>query len=168
MADKKPAKEETADEPAAKTGMAGLAMLAVAAMAGSFGISYFTAAAAPEPAETCSVEDTAHIEKAAVPDKDLAFVPLPDILTTIGSEPATRYLKMNVTVATHKDSTRTVDENKLVIIDAFISYLRSVELTDFENPDFYGHMREQLAHRSKIILGPDVSEGVLITEFLIR
>jgi flagellar FliL protein len=55
-----------------------------------------------------------------------------------------------------------------VLIDAFTNYLRSVELSDFENPDFYAHMREQLSRRSELVLGGGVSEGVLITEFLLR
>ena len=55
-----------------------------------------------------------------------------------------------------------------VLIDAFTNYLRSVELTDFENPGFYSHMRDQLGRRSQLVLGGGVSDGVLITEFLLR
>jgi flagellar FliL protein len=168
MASKPSKSEKDTEEQGGKTGVMGFAVLAVAAMAGSFGVTYLTAPEPTENIETCSPEDQGHTETAGLINHDLVYVPLPDILTTIGSEPATRYLKMNVTIATSKAGASSVNDSELVIMDAFISYLRSVELSDFEDPGFYGHMREQLAHRSEIILGPTASEGVLITEFLLR
>ena len=168
MAEKPPETKKNEDKQSKKGGLVGFAMLAIAAAAGSFGVSYMTTPAPQQNAEACTLEDQAHQAAAPLANLDLVYVPLPDILTTIGSEPATRYLKMNVTIATNKGDASIVDESKLVIIDAFINYLRSIELSDFEDPRFYGHMREQLAHRSEIILGPAASQGVLITEFLIR
>jgi flagellar FliL protein len=55
-----------------------------------------------------------------------------------------------------------------MLIDAFNTYLRSIEMKDFEDPGFYPRMREQLARRSELVLGSGVSSGVLITEFLLR
>ena len=55
-----------------------------------------------------------------------------------------------------------------MLIDAFNNYLRSIELADVEDPGFYPHMREQLARRAELVLGGTVSNGVLITEFLLR
>ena len=49
-----------------------------------------------------------------------------------------------------------------------MNYLRSVELSDFENPAFYAEMRAQLARRAELVLGGSVTDGVLITEFLLR
>jgi len=172
MADKEPKPEADDEEAKPKKGGAGFVIVAIAAMAGSFGVSFLTgggSSSAPAAhVETCEPEEIAPPKNVALANKSLIYVPLPDILTTIGSEPATRFLKMNVTVATNEDSASIVEESKLLIMDAFVSYLRSIELTDFENPSFYGHMREQLSHRSEIILGSEASEGVLITEFLIR
>lgn len=166
MADKKPKAKE--QDQAGKKSPVGFVMLAVAAMAGSFAVSYLAEPAPLDAPESCAAEEKPSAQSYAMVHKNLVYISLPEILTTIGSEPATRFLKMNISVATTKDGASTVEDNKLVIIDAFISYLRSVELTDFEDPGFYGHMREQLAHRSNIILGPQVSDSVLITEFLIR
>ena len=55
-----------------------------------------------------------------------------------------------------------------MLADAFVGYLRALTLAEFESPDFYPKMREQLAVRSEAVLGADVSHGVLITEFLLR
>jgi hypothetical protein len=71
-------------------------------------------------------------------------------------------------VVTDAEGTSMVQSAEPVLIDAFTNYLRSVELSDFENPDFYAHMREQLGRRSELVLGGGVSDGVLITEFLLR
>ncbi|MEO9968479.1 MAG: flagellar basal body-associated FliL family protein [Hyphomonadaceae bacterium] len=168
MAGKAPKTDDNTEDEGKKSGMMGFVIMGVAAMAGSFGVSYMNKPDVQLDMAACSPEDGAHAEAPPLIDKDLVYVDLPDILTTIGSEPATRYLKMNVTVATNKPGESSVIESKLVIMDAFISYLRSVELSDFEDPGFYGHMREQLAHRSEIILGASAAEGVLITEFLLR
>ena len=161
--------EKPGGKPTGKKDIAGFVMLAIAAMAGSFGVSYLMPSSSEAVAiEACTADGPTHTQTATVADKNLVYVDLPDILTTIGSEPATRYIKMNVTIATNKLGADTVDASKLVLMDAFISYLRSVELTNFEDPAFYGHMRKQLAHRSEIILGASASEGILITEFLLR
>ena len=55
-----------------------------------------------------------------------------------------------------------------MLVDAFVGYLRALTLSDFESADFYPRMREQLAVRSEVVLGPEASHGVLITEFLLR
>ena len=168
MAGKAPKTDDNTENEGKKSGMIGFVIMGAAAMAGSFGVSYMNKPDVQLETAACSPKEGVHAEAPALIDKDLVYVDLPDILTTIGSEPATRYLKMNVTVATNKPGESSVIESKLVIMDAFISYLRSVELSDFEDPGFYGHMREQLAHRSEIILGASAAEGVLITEFLLR
>jgi hypothetical protein len=87
---------------------------------------------------------------------------------TIGSAPATRYLKMKVAIISDRGDVPAVHDAEPVLIDAFTNYLRSVELSDFENPGFYSHMRDQLDRRSHLVLGNGVSDGVLITEFLLR
>ena len=148
-------------------GMAGLAILAVGAMTSSFATVYVLAS---DPRSTGAVCTPANGEPAIEPivKRDQTYVELRDILITIGSEPASRYLKMKVAIVTDDDGANMVHKAEPVLIDAFTNYLRSVELSDFENPDFYAHMREQLGRRSQLVLGGDVSDGVLITEFLLR
>jgi flagellar FliL protein len=147
-------------------GFVGLAILAVGAMTSSFATVYVLASD-PPTGPACPVVDTGPaIEPIA--QQDQTYVELQDILITIGSEPATRYLKMKVSIVTDNSGAGMVTKAEPVLIDAFTNYLRSVELSDFENPDFYAHMREQLSRRSELVLGGGVSEGVLITEFLLR
>tara|TARA_R110000803_G_scaffold99011_1_gene167081 strand:+ start:1604 stop:2128 length:525 start_codon:yes stop_codon:yes gene_type:complete len=161
------APESAPAEAKAGGGILGLALLAVGAIASSFATVYFLSPAPAAEVAVCEVDESAaHAESAIKPNQ--SYVELRDILITIGSAPATRYLKMKVAIITDSGDISTVNEAEPVLIDAFTNYLRSVELSDFENPGFYSHMRDQLDRRSQLVLGGSVSDGVLITEFLLR
>lgn len=158
-------------EAAPKSGlnMMGLIVLGLACATTSFASVFFlapspapvtTVAAATEPVE-------APKEKPATA-KNHTYTPVQEILITIGHAPATRYLKMQVSVATDKTMAKDVKSAETALLDAFLLYLRSVEVSDFEDPNFYNHMREQLARRADLVLGDGVSKGVMITEFLLR
>jgi flagellar basal body-associated protein FliL len=154
-------------EAKAGGGVLGLALLAIGAIFSSFATVYFLSPAPASEVAVCEADESAtHTESAIKPNQ--SYVELRDILITIGSAPATRYLKMKVAIITDSGDISTVNEAEPVLIDAFTNYLRSVELSDFENPGFYSHMRDQLDRRSQLVLGGSVSDGVLITEFLLR
>ncbi|WP_291205175.1 flagellar basal body-associated FliL family protein [Hyphomonas sp.] len=161
---------EAADAPAKPAGgMMGLLMLGAASLVSSFGLVYFltpppsAATAACEPGDLGADAEVKPALKA-----DQAYVQLQEMVITVGSAPATRYLKMNISVMTDSVNTAAVQAAEPVLLDAFNTYLRSIEMKDFEDPGFYPRMREQLARRSELVLGSGVSNGVLITEFLLR
>ena len=171
---KKEAKEETEDKPEKSGGgVVGFAIVGVAAIASSFGATYLLGgsneAASPAIAD-CDTMIAAAAEAAnKIPDySDQIHVAIPEILITIGSSPAERYLKMNVSVATDKEGSKMIKDSEPVLVDAFINYLRSIELSDFEDPRYFSIIRDQLSHRSELVLGAAHSHGVLITEFLLR
>ena len=166
----KAAVEEPAEAaPKGGLNMLGLLVLGLACATTSFASVYFVGSSGAAPVEADAGE-TAEIVEAAKsePSKPQAYTPVQEILITIGNAPATRYLKMQVSVVTDKGDTKLVKSSETALIDAFLLYLRSVELTDFEDPSFYNHMREQLARRADLVLGEGVSHGVMITEFLLR
>lgn len=142
-------------------------MVAGASLAASFGLFYFLSPTAPQAAAACP-QIAAAPAMPALASSDQVYVELKEVLITIGSEPATRYLKINLSVVTGKDGVAKVKAAEPMLIDAFNNYLRSIELRDVEDPSFYPHMREQLARRAELVLGGTVSNGVLITEFLLR
>ena len=154
-------------------GLVGMLVLGVACAVTSFASVYFLAPSPTVIAEATSSEGEAGADyqsasKESGEKKDYTYTPVQEILITIGTAPATRYLKMNVSVATEKTDSEKVKSNETALIDAFLLYLRSVNVDDFEDPAFYKHMREQLGRRADLVLGDGVSEGVLITEFLLR
>jgi flagellar FliL protein len=171
-AEKKPDAKTSGDPseaaPKAASGLIGLLILGAASLGSSFGLVYLLTPPPAPAAEACVAgeQTTAAIEPTA--KADLAYVQMQEILITVGSAPATRYLKMNVSVITENGNAEAVKAAEPVLIDAFNTYLRSLEMKDFEDPGFYPRMREQLARRSELVLGSGVSDGVLITEFLLR
>ena len=168
MSDKAEATTEEEAPSSGGIGMMGLLVLGLACAATSFASVYFLAPA-PTVAEAATVEaEYAPVEKPEEKKKDLTYTPVQEILITVGSAPATRYLKMQLSVATDKADAKKVKPVETQLIDAFLLYLRSVELNDFEDPAFYKHMREQLGRRADLVLGDGIVEGVLITEFLLR
>ena len=169
--------EETPETEKKSGGMLGLISLVFAAIGGSFGATYLLGPSAAAPAasgekvaEVCPPAEEKMAEKDATQraSEGQEFVELQEFLITIGSSPATRYLKMKVSIVTDKEAAKTVKDAEPILVDAFINYLRSVELSDFEDPGFYTNMRQQLSRRSELVVGASVSDGVLITEFLLR
>ncbi len=164
---KKPAKDPGAPKvKSGSAGLIGLAILGAAAVATSFGVAFFMTPAPTDAVQACVAAPTGETEVSA--NLDQTYVPLEEMLITIGSAPATRYVKINLSIVTGPKGAASVKKNEPVLKDAFNNYLRSVEVSDFEDPGFYAHMREQLSRRSELVLGGSVSEGVLITEFLLR
>lgn len=147
--------------------MMGLLMLGGASLVSSFGLVYLLTPQKAAEAAACAPTESAETV-APVIQADQTYVPLEEMLITVGSSPANRYLKLNISVITTGPNTTAIKDAEPVLIDAFNTYLRSIELKDFEDPGFYPRMREQLARRAELVLGSGVSNGVLITEFLLR
>lgn len=165
------AKPDGADTPAeAKpaSGLMGLVMLGAAALLSSFGLMYLLTPAPVAETAACPTSPAGPpvIKAAASPGQ--TYVELPEVLITVGSAPATRFLKMNISIITDASGAKAVAEAEPMLVDAFNTYLRSIEMTDLEDPGFYPRMREQLTRRTELVLGSDVTDGVLITQFLLR
>ena len=172
MSDQTSENEEESAPQKGGIGLVGMLVLGVACAATSFASVYFLAPAQTVVAEASTTDATpeeyASAKSSDNEKKEFTYTPIQEILITIGNAPATRYLKMNVSLATSKPDAKKIKSNETALVDAFLLYLRSVSVDDFEDPSFYKHMREQLSRRADLVLGDGVSEGVLITEFLLR
>lgn len=146
----------------------GLLLLAMGCLVSAGATVYVLTPASVDQATICGNGHESVAPAAPLVSSEKTYVELQEVLITIGSAPATRYLRIRISIVTGKDGANTVKKAEPVLIDAFVNYLRSVELTDFEDPGFYTHMREQLARRAELVLGGGTSHGVLITEFLLR
>lgn len=164
------AKEDDTETPKGTTsgGMLMMILLAIVCGAGSFSAMFFLTPAEAADAAVCVPGESAEYRAEPLATDDQAYVELKETLITIGNEPATRYVKMKAVVVTDKSHISDVKKAEPMLMDAFVSYMRSLELSDFESASFYPRLRQQLAHRSELVLGGDVSQGVLITEFLLR
>ncbi|MBU4062418.1 flagellar basal body-associated FliL family protein [Hyphomonas sp.] len=170
--DKKPEAEKaemevgTAAKPAG--GLMGLLMLGGASLVSSFGLVYLLTPPPAAEVAACAPSEAGPAAIAPAANPDQSYVALKEMLITVGSAPATRYLKMNISIITDHEGAGAVASAEPMLLDAFNTYLRSVEMKDFEDPGFYPRMREQLTRRAELVLGSGVSSGVLITEFLLR
>jgi len=144
---------EAPEKSSGGLGMIGLALLGVAAMGGSFGVSFLL----NKPAEPVIVACEPSDEDAA-----------PTLTKKVAANQRYVELKINASIVTTSSAVKDVEKAQPLLIDAFNYYLRSVEVSDFENPAFYPHLREQLGRRAELVLGGETSQGVLITEFLLR
>lgn len=162
------ANTELPEEKSSGGGLIPLVVLAVVSMAGAFGIVYFLSPNTPAAALACAPGEGGKPAHTPLALEDHVYVELQEILVTIGNEPATRYVKIKTSVISDNSHVSAVKKAEPMLVDAFVGYLRALQLSDFESADFYPKMREQLAMRSEIVLGADASHGVLVTEFLLR
>lgn len=149
-------------------GLVGALLIGTIAAATSFATAFLspsTGAASPLPEGQPQGKAMAASPKRSV---EAAYVDLPELLVTIGAEPADRYIKMRVTLVVDTSSIKQVEAAEPMLLDAFTTYLRSVDPSDFEDPSFYGQMRNQLGARAQLVVGASSAQGVLITEFLLR
>lgn len=167
MADKK--RTESDPEKSKKGGQTLISSLimVITAFAAAFGSTYLLGDRTPSPDAS---PETSPQSLAPVADttSNYVYVEIPEVIITIGSEPADRFLKMNLSIISTKNGAKSVEEQTPVLIDTFNMYLRAIELEDLEDPRFYTKLREQLTYRSELVLGASTSKGVLITEFLLR
>lgn len=166
MAD--PADPAEEDEKSKSGGMLGLIILAVGCAVSSFATVYILTPSEPAAALACPPQGEHVATAPPLASADYVYQEVPEILVSIGSAPTTRYLKLKISVITDKKGANTVKDAEPLLLDAFTNYLRSVEVSDFEDPAFYPHLREQLGRRSELVLGHAATDGVLITEFLLR
>lgn len=162
------ATDDTAPEPKSGGNIVNWAILAVVSAACSFAVVFFMSPPVTAESPVCTVATSTLPKGSPLAAADQEYVALEELLVTIGNEPATRFVKIHTSIVTKKGNGEAIKKAEPMLADAFITYLRSVELSDFETTSFYPRMREQLARRAELVLGDDVSRGVLITEFLLR
>ncbi len=162
-------KADTAAAPAGpRNGPLGILTLALSAIVAAAGTMFVLS---PDPGgvtQACPTGLESDGPIAPMSALNRAYVEMEEILVTIGQSPADRYLKLNISVITPEGKTGAVKKSEPMLRDAFIGYLRAVELRDFEDPAFYAELRRQLARRAELVLGESGSDGILITEFLLR
>lgn len=159
---------EDTEKKSSGGGLIPLVVLAAVCMAGAFGVVFFLSPNPAPAALACTPDASGSAVRTPLALEDHVYVELQEILITIGNEPATRYVKIKTSVISDASHMGAVKKAEPMLVDAFVGYLRALQLSDFESADFYPKMREQLARRAEIVLGSDASHGVLVTEFLLR
>ena len=101
------------------------------------------------------------------PEK-VAFVPLDQMIISIGSAGAQRHLRFKAQLEVAPG-----DEDVIVTIlprvtDILNGYLRAVEVADIEDPAALVKLRAQMLRRVQIVVGEGLVSDLLISEFVLN
>lgn len=167
--DKKATPETDSDAPkGGKGGLLGAILTPVLLGAVSFGMVYSLpnsqsnqAVESHNNGEHAEVEEVVTFEK-----KRTKIVELNEFVLSIRN--GNQVLRILIALETPYKSSIEIDPNDARLRDAFMSYLRAIEVEKLEDVSFMPNLRNQLLRRAKLALGEENVSGVLITDFLIR
>lgn len=97
---------------------------------------------------------------------DMATVPLDQMTVSIGQNK--QVLRIGITLEAPYSSVDYISPDDPRLRDAFMGYLRAIEVSQLQDAAFMAQLRAQLLRRAKLVLGPENVYGVLITDFLVR
>lgn len=107
-------------------------------------------------------------EKKGDPIADVAFIPIDQIIIQLrGTEPR-RHLKFRVQLEVDPAHKLEVQQVTPRISDVLNTYLRAVDLQDFEDGAGLPKLRAQLLRRIQIVTGNDRVRDLLVMEFVVN
>jgi flagellar FliL protein len=104
----------------------------------------------------------------AVPLPDIAFVPIEQMVLSLGPAAASKYLRFTASLEV---ASTYADEVTLLmprILDVLNGYLRAVDSTDLEDPAALVRLRAQMLRRIQIVTGEGRVRDLLVTEFVLN
>ncbi|RKQ72171.1 flagellar basal body-associated protein FliL [Litorimonas taeanensis] len=132
--------------------------------------SFATVYSLPTPHSAPVVHDEAEDEYDAEPlhftSADTGIVELNEFTLSLREDK--QVLRILLALETPESMVGSIDPNDLRLRDAFMSYLRAIEVEQLQDVAFLPQLRAQLLRRAKLVLGDSNVSGILITEFLIR
>jgi flagellar FliL protein len=136
----------------------------VLAVAGAGG-GWFAASSGLLPFGGASEEEadaTAPVERGTV------FVPVDPILISLGSTGANRHLSFRAQLEVPTAAAAEVTALMPRIVDVLNSYLRAVDVREFDSPHGLIRMRAQMLRRAQIIVGDAKVNDLLVMEFVLN
>lgn len=95
------------------------------------------------------------------------FVPVPQLLVSIGPPGAGRHLRFAAEIEASRDDASHLAALMPRVVDVLNGYLRAVEPALFERPEALMLMRAQMLRRVRLVTGETLAADLLITEFVI-
>lgn len=99
---------------------------------------------------------------------DLAFVPIPPLVITLGPESRARHLRFAADLEVKKGHEKEVAAVMPRILDVLNGYLRAVEIARLEDPPMLMAMRAQMLRRVQIVTGEGRVRDLLVSEFIVN
>lgn len=98
--------------------------------------------------------------------KDLGILELSEIIVSIRNEK--QILRIGIALEAPRDILLEIEPNDPRLRDAFMGYLRAIDVEQLQDAAFMAQLRAHLLHRSKLVLNTDSVHSILITDFLVR
>lgn len=104
----------------------------------------------------------------AAPLPDIAFVPVPPLVTSIGPGEDGRHLRFSSQLEVAGAHAEEVTLLLPRISDVMNSYLRAIDPKEFDDPAALMRMRAQMLRRLQIVTGEGRVRDLLVTEFVLN
>ena len=98
----------------------------------------------------------------------VAFVPLDEMVITLGPDSAARHLKVRLVVEVEPGTEETVGAISPRVMDVMNTFLRAVDEGDFEEPRRMMRLRAQMLRRVRMVAPPGTVRDVLVQEFVLN
>lgn len=98
----------------------------------------------------------------------VAFVPLEEMVISLGPTAQSRHLKVRVSIEVDPESTEAVNQMTPRIMDVLNTFLRAVDERDFEVPRAMTRIRAQMLRRVQLVTPHGAVRDVLIQEFVLN
>lgn len=135
--------------------------------ASAFAIVYFVPSK-DAPVQQAVEESDSHAEESYVVEGplDLEYVVLDEI--TISARGDNRVLRIGLTLEVPYGYRGEIDPSDPRLRDAFMGYLRAIEVSQLDEASFLAQLRAQLLRRAQLVVGHKNVHSVLVTDFLVR
>lgn len=99
---------------------------------------------------------------------DIAFVPVPPFLVSLGPGTDARHLRFQAQLEVNKAYEADVIMLLPRVVDVLNSYLRAVEPSELEESGALNRLRAQMLRRAQIVTGDGRLRDLLIMEFVLN
>ena len=102
------------------------------------------------------------------PTESASFVPIEDLIITLGPDAASRHLKLSVSLEVEPGMESAVGALMPRVLDVLNTYLRAVDEREFESPRSMMRMRAQMLRRVQLVTPQSAVRDVLIQQFVLN
>lgn len=98
----------------------------------------------------------------------IAFVELDPIMIAVTNSQEFEFLRLRAHLEVDEAHVADVEKIRPRVLDVLNSYLRALEISDFEDPAALTRLRAQMLRRIQIVTGKNRVRDLLIIEFLLN
>jgi flagellar FliL protein len=154
--------EDAEDAPPKRGGKKLVLISLVLALAGAGG-GWFAASSGLLPLDAADAETAADTA-----ERGTVFVPVDPILISLGSTGENRHLSFRAQLEVPTEAAAEVAGLMPRVVDVLNSYLRAVDVREFDSPHGLIRLRAQMLRRVQIIVGDGKVNDLLVMEFVLN